>query len=639
MVRQAIGVASGKRTSPGRAGIHRFFAACLLSALAILQADASTLIRSYTPRFSVTARGDLLVTGNTLMTCPDLAANCVAARAGTAAPVDLNNNNAYNMQWVNDSAVLTIPQNSSSATLTLPAGSTVLFAALYWGADTSAGGTIGGVPGIAAPNPAARNVVQFSTPASGFATTTAATVDLSGTRYSAVANVTSRVQAGGSGTYRVAGLQAGRGGDRYGGWSLVVVISNPALPPRNMVVFDGYATINTTAPTSITTTVSGFRTPPTGAVNTQVGFVSYEGDRGSAGDQFVLNAANLADGANPANNVFNSSISAAGANVTSKAPNYVNQLGFDADEIVANGVLPNNATSASLTFTTTSETYFPAALLFSTAVFEPVVESNLVKSVVDVNGGTVAPGDILEYTVAYGNTGNDGALQAVLTDVIPANTTYVPNSLVIVAGPNAGAKTDAVGDDQANFTATPSNRVVFRLGTGADGTNGGTLAAGVTGSVRFRVQVNAAAAEGTSIPNTAQIAFVSESLNEPRSGSSNTVTVAVSNQADLSITKTNNADTVTAGQPVTYVITVNNAGPAAANGAVLRDPATPQLDCLTAPAPGAATCEGTGGALCPGGAATGTIPVATLQSGAGAVIPTLPAGGQVRVELTCVPSN
>lgn len=623
--------------APGRHAARglAWAAALLLSLLA--QAHASTLIRDYTPRYSTTARGEVLVVGNTLMTCTELlVGSCVAARNATATGADNNNNNHF-MEWINQDGVTTVPQNSSSATLTLPAGSTVLYAALYWGADTSAGGTIAGVAGLAAPSAAARNVVQFATPASGYAATTALQTDASGTRYSSVANVTSRVQAGGSGTYRVSGLQAGRGGDRYGGWALVVVVGNPSLPPRNMVLFDGYATINATAPTSITTTVSGFRTAPTGVRNTSIGFVAYEGDLNNSGDQFILDSTPLGDALSPTNNVFNSTITANGVRFGAKSPDYVNQLGFDADLLSANNVLPNNATSANLTFTTApanGETYFPAALVFSTQVFEPVVTSNLTKSVSDLNGGTVAPGDVLEYTVNYGNTGNDGALQTVLTDAIPANTTYVAGSLELLAGPNAGPKTDAAGDDQAEFD-TANNRVVFRLGTGANATTGGNLAAGVSGSLRFRVQVNAATAQGTSIPNVARIAFVSESLGEPVNGNSNTVTVVVSNQADLSITKTNNATTVVAGRPTTYVITVNNAGPAAANGASVRDAATVGLDCLNPPATGTATCEGTNGALCPGGGAAGSIPVATLQSPGGAVIPTLPAGGQVRIELTC----
>jgi uncharacterized repeat protein (TIGR01451 family) len=600
--------------------------ACLASLIVSGVADASTLVRGYTPRYATTARGDLLVIGNTLMTCPTAALNCSAAQGGGSF-----NNNSFSMEWVNADNVTTSPQNSSTATLNIPGGSTVVFAGLYWGADTSSGGT------GAAPTPASRDVVRFATPASGYANTTATTVDVSGTRFSAMADVTSRVQAGGSGTYKVAGIQAGRGADRYAGWSLVVVVTNPTLPPRNMVVFDGYATINSTAPTAITTSVSGFRTPPTGTVTSRVGFIAYEGDLDSTGDSFQVNGANLSNGLNPATNAFNSTISSGGSHFTAKSPNYTNQLGFDAD-LFDTTLLPNNATSATLTFTTGGETYFPAAILFSTLVFEPVIDSNFIKSVTDLNGGTVGTGDILEYTIAYGNTGNDGALQVVVTDAIPANTTYVPGSLQVVAGPNAGAKTDAVGDDQANFDSA-NNRVVFRLGTGANGLVGGTLSPGTSGSLRFRVQVNATAPQNAVIPNTAQTAYVSASLNEAKTADSNTVSVTVSNLADVSVVKTASAAQVVAGQAMVFTLTINNAGPAAANGTILRDPAVANLECAAAPAPGSATCEGTSGALCPGGVASGPIAVSALQSAGGVVLPTLPAGGRIVVEMTCVPAS
>ena len=117
--------------------------ACLASLLASTIAEASTLVRSYTPRYSTTARGDLLVIGNTLMTCPASAANCTSAQGGGSF-----NNNSFSMEWVNADNVTVSPQNSSTATLNIPGGSMVVFAGLYWGADTSSGG------GGAAPAPA-----------------------------------------------------------------------------------------------------------------------------------------------------------------------------------------------------------------------------------------------------------------------------------------------------------------------------------------------------------------------------------------------------------------------------------------------------------------------------------------------------
>lgn len=591
---------------------------------------ASTVIRTFTPRFAVTARGELLMVGNTLMTCPDTNTACAAARAGTSTGSALNNNN-YTMRWVNTDNVTTVPANSSTATLNLPGGSTVLFAGLYWGADTSTG-----TSGSAAPAPANRNQVRFATPASGYVATTASVVDVSVNRYSAFADVTARVQAGGSGVYKVSGLQAGTGADRYGGWSLVVVVGNPALSPRNMVVFDGYATINTTtAPSSVDILVSGFRTPPAGVVTTRVGAVAYEGDRGSDGDRLGLYGTYLSNALNPAANFFNSSITYLGTSIAPRNPEYTNQLGFDTDVVNATGILGNNVTSATMNFTTGGETYFPAVLTFTTEVFEPVIESNLIKSVVDLNGGSVAPGDLLEYTLAYANTGNDGTLQTVVTDNIPANTTFVAGSLSIPTGANAGNKTDAAGDDQAEYIAATPARVVFRIGTGANATTGGTLAPTNSGSVRFRVQVNAAAAEGAVIPNTASVAFVQQSLGTAVTANSNTVTSTVSNRADLSLTKSNETTTVIAGGTTTYALVLTNGGPAAANGAVVRDPAAPGLNCLAPAASGTATCEATGGSLCPGGGLTGNIAVADLQSAAGVAIPTLPANGQIRIEMQC----
>lgn len=118
---------------------HAPLRAVLIAALLLAStlAHAYSVQRNFTPRFSVTARGDLLIVGNTLMTCPDADAACAAARAGGAV-----NNNAFNMVWTNTDGVATVPANSSTATLSIPGGSTVLFAGLYWGADTSAG-TVG----------------------------------------------------------------------------------------------------------------------------------------------------------------------------------------------------------------------------------------------------------------------------------------------------------------------------------------------------------------------------------------------------------------------------------------------------------------------------------------------------------------
>lgn len=100
-------------------------------------------------------------------------------------------------------------------------------------------------------------------------------------------------------------------------------------------------------------------------------------------------------------------------------------------------------------------------------------------------------------------------------------------------------------------------------------------------------------------------------------------------RADLQIVKSANPGSARTGDVVTYTLTVSNAGPNAANGAVLRDAPGVGLDCTTPSS--TATCTAGGGANCPGA----TVSVASLTSTAGVAIPVLPAGGGVVVTMQC----
>jgi uncharacterized repeat protein (TIGR01451 family)/MYXO-CTERM domain-containing protein len=110
------------------------------------------------------------------------------------------------------------------------------------------------------------------------------------------------------------------------------------------------------------------------------------------------------------------------------------------------------------------------------------------KIVVDLNGGNLQPGDVLEYEIDVHNTGDDTAIKVVLVDVLPPQVTYVAGSILVNSGPSAEKKTDVPADDQGEFDVA-NQRVTVRLGTGADAVTGGTLAGGASTKVRFRVQV------------------------------------------------------------------------------------------------------------------------------------------------------
>ena len=297
-------------------------------------------------------------------------------------------------------------------------------------------------------------------------------------------------------------------------------------------MFDGFAIVNSTAPTSITTTVSGFVTPVSGTVNAEVGLIAGEGDRGFTGDRFQIDGADVSDAQNPADNVFDSTISNLGTLATAKDPDYVNQLGWDVDRLDATGLVANGATSADLTFTTGGETYYPQALTFAVDVFEPSLD--VTKQGLDVDGGNLVVGDEIEYTIDIENVGNDAADDVVLTDPVPADTTYVPGTLEILSGANAGSLTDATGDDQGD--ATGRQNVVIRLGTGADATNGGTIGIGETTSIRFRVSIDGGTAASTPIVNQATVAYVGATLGTSFDGESDSDSGTPGDQPDTMTT-------------------------------------------------------------------------------------------------------
>jgi uncharacterized repeat protein (TIGR01451 family) len=477
------------------------------------------------------------------------------------------NNNAYVMEYVNtDSVGAPVPVfNSSTARLDLPPSATVLKAMLYFGADSNAGAA-----GAPPPNAAARNTVLFKAPGGGYAAHTAAPLDFittDGNDFQGVVDVTADVSAAGGGFYSVANVQAGTGRDRQAGWSLVVAYRDTSQPPRNLTIFDGFQIVNSGNP-NVSIPVSGFQTPPTGPVRTRLGLVGYEGDAGSTGDVVKLNTTNISDATNPANNVFGSSIAIDGAHVTTKDPNFVNQLGFDANLIRADGILANGATNAAIQITTGGETYFPGVVTFATELFAPALE--LTKSVAEVgdDDGIVKRGDRLRYTLEVANTGGDDATNVVITDPLPAHTTF-QGTMSIDGAPNP---------PEASFDAV-NREFRFNVGTGASPAKGGTLPAGSgTATVTFDVLVQDAPPgpipNGRVIANAGRADFFAETLGVPLTQDSNEVTTTVA-APDLTIAKIPTTFVATAGGTQDFALTVTNSGDAPTDGSQVTVTDTP----------------------------------------------------------------
>lgn len=526
--------------------------------IALIPQSASAAV-NFTQRYSTNAHGNIILRGNTQLKCPASADGCLEARQGNGTYLDNNN---YDMQyWDIDSDISTF--NSTEARASIPSGATVLKAYLYWAADTSVGN---GTTGNPAPEPNKRNQVRLKTPtASTYTTLFADQVyreDRNRSRFQSVKDVTALVSAAGSGVYRVANIQSSTGDYSWAGWSLVIVYKLDSEPVRNLTVFDGLAEIGKAGELQrLDVNVSGFRTPTSGPVRGDIGTVIYDGDLSDneTGDSVRLNGTKLSNAVNPPNNYANSTISEDGALLGNKNPNIINQMGIDVDRLNTTNILNNSQTSATFRFETSKDIVLPGVFTFAFEMQAPSV--NLTKSVTDLDGGDVEPGDTLRYTVNATNNGNDPAIGTTLIDPIPDNSTYDPGSLRVVSGPNSGPKTDAQGDDQA-FYQPSGPATAFYLGTGATASSGGTLSVGQSTSISFDVVVDPGAVSGTEIRNQAYAFYSGQSTPSiPYSSISNeVVNIVALGDIDLTIDKTASESNLSPGESFTYTLTPSNVG-------------------------------------------------------------------------------
>ncbi|MBI1920965.1 MAG: DUF11 domain-containing protein [Geobacter sp.] len=227
----------------------------------------------------------------------------------------------------------------------------------------------------------------------------------------------------------------------------------------------------------------------------------------------------------------------------------------------------------------------------------------------DVNGnGLVDSGDTLQYTITVTNSGAAPATGVVLSDADPANTTYVANSVQMNGV--------AVGDPSPGVSPLAGGMTV----------GGGTLAAGATAVVTFKVQVNPAVATGTVISNQGSVATVqlpallTDSDGNPTNGYQPTV-VAVGDAQQLSITKSVvvvGGGSALPGSVLEYTIQATNIGSVPATNVVITDDLTPLLT-QAAYVAGSAAMNGSGSGV------SFTSPVITATYG------TLSPGGSVVV--------
>ena len=471
---------------------------------------------------------------------------------------------------------LTFAQNSSTATLSLPAGSTVLYAELTWAGSYAYGNQFvtvaqrNGPVTLVTPNGTQFTINPDSTFQRNIGTGTASGCTSSDACfYARSQNVTSMVEAGGNGVYTVRGVPGTVGASENflnsAGWTLAVIYRNFSLPVRNLSLNIGSEFAGNAA-----AAVTGFCTPESGPLEGQLAVSAMEGDANRSDDQMrfgptlPLGSGNNLSGANNlANNFFASQINGDNGNlVTSGTFGTLNanpatgtlanpgRQGWDITKVDVSSELTNGQTSAFAQGTrnasnSQADQYLITDLGLQINVGAPAFGFN----VKTVDKTQTFVGDTLTYTVRAVNSGPIDATNVVFTDVPPPGTTFVSGSFkrngVVQAGANPAA-----------------------------GVNIGTVAGGTTVTVEFKVQVTSVPASPApaQYSNAASWTYQFRSCaGQPlRDGTfgTNTVTTTI---AVIDPTKQVSPASAVPNQTLTYTVTIPNTGTATATNVTLTD--------------------------------------------------------------------
>lgn len=407
----------------------------------------------------------------------------------------------------------------STSVLELPDDAQVVYARLYWGAKIGASGVDGGEE--------ADREVTFGRPGGNTFTLQAdqswvQSVGRHDRYFQATADVTNFVSDAGAGTFQVSGVSVADLRDRFdqtafAAWSLLVAYRSGGSLERNLAIFDGFDVVQAGNPAEARLT--GFRVPETGFDGKLV-VLAYEGDEGSGGDSFffdgirafpdggeeVTDGGTLSDRLNPGANFFNSTRGVLGVAVghdrdlpwLSGGRNTMS--GMDLDIVDVSSRLRSGETSAAIRGTSSSDRYILGAFGTSISSVSPLLDVLKEATLAAPRpSGVFYPADVVTYRFTLTNRGNDGADQVVLTDVLPPELTFLPNSIRVVSGPGrTGLQTDQAGDDRGEYD--PATRTVrIRIGAQATELRGGTVDVGLVSVVEFRAVV--AASTVGKVPN------------------------------------------------------------------------------------------------------------------------------------------
>lgn len=423
-------------------------------------------------RFSTIKNGGIVFTGNTL----GLSKAANATSPGTLGSIGafISLNNVLQVSTFPPGTTLDYTQNGSAAVLTLPAGSTVLYAELVWGGLFRS--TVNNISSLL------DNSVRFTTPlgSNDIAPDPSTKQNFNITEdnvtvgfYVRSADVTTLVKNAMSGTYStgrvpalIEALDARTSETNHAGWTLAIVYENPSLPLRDLTLWCGGVVVSPSAG-SADITLTDFITPDLLPITGKLFVSAQEGDAVLEGDRMLFgrDAASLAPISgpnNPEDNFFASQINdqngvldtsgtfgTRNANAAAGTNTSGCRQGWDITAIDVSARLSAGQTTAAVRFETDGDLYVPNCLALQIDSKGAVLQ---VQKSVDKASAEI--GEPINYTVVVTNNGSIRAETVTLYDLLPNETTLVPGSVTIDGTPYGGALPVTFGPLEAGASAT-----------------------------------------------------------------------------------------------------------------------------------------------------------------------------------------
>ncbi|MEK4741815.1 MULTISPECIES: isopeptide-forming domain-containing fimbrial protein [unclassified Bacillus (in: firmicutes)] len=531
-----------------------------------------------TPTYQSIHKGDMYSTGNV-----NLGIKATEAQKKTALYSDITNiaytaPNGYTRELidVDDDPATT---NSSKAYIPVPEDAEIEWAGLYW-SSTRYELT---QQQYVAP-------VKFTTPSGiSFPVSPSYTYygsgllygfGIDGTYYSNYADVTELLKSSNSkgGSYTVANipypntkLAYNSGYYSFAGWYMLVITKDKSKTRKAFTVYDG-GLKRATGSGEKEFTMKNFIASKTGDLDPKVSVFAVQGDRYWQGDKLFVHTDNtwkeVTDKLNPTGNIFNSTISEYEEHMRDKYPgtfnpDYKNNLGIDADLIkLPAGYIKPNQKEIRLKAATSGDDYVLNTLAFAVNATAP--ELVIDKEVIDTKE-KYDPGDEVTYRLRVKNIEpNSSSVDTKIEDVLDSRLEFIPDSVKIISGPNAGDQTE-----QVDYNAK-TRKLTIKIGEGANATKGGIYTDKTPETiVEFKAKLRGEKIE-IEVPNIAVVQGIDELTgSQVEANDSNKIVVKVLPKREekhgklvaTKLAKDINGGTLKVGDKLEYTIHTKNSVP------------------------------------------------------------------------------